>query len=80
MRREGRGQGLLTCREIKGLKSCGSSLHPPWEMRNQYCKDGAGEGGGEMVRWLRAFAVLAQLPGSVTSTHMVAHNHLLLQF
>ena len=30
----------------------------------------------EMVQWLRALVALAEDPGSVPSTHMVAYNHL----
>jgi hypothetical protein len=37
-------------------------------------------GAGEMAWWLRAPVALTEDPGSVSSTHMVAYNHLYLQF
>ena len=40
------------------------------------CKKGRTTGNGQ---WLRAFAALAEDPGSVLSTDMVVHNHLKLQ-
>ena len=33
-------------------------------------------GAGEMAQWLRALAALPEVPRSIPSTHMVAHNHL----
>ena len=35
---------------------------------------------GEMAQQLRAFTVLAEDLGFVSSTHIMAHNHLQLQF
>ena len=35
-------------------------------------------GAGEMIQWLRALTALAEEPGSIPSTHMVAKNHLRL--
>lgn len=29
-----------------------------------------------MVQWLRTLTALLEEPGSIPSTHMVAHNHL----
>lgn len=37
-------------------------------------------GAKEMAQWLRALVTLAEILGSVPSTHRVAHNHLYLQF
>jgi hypothetical protein len=31
---------------------------------------------GEMVQWLRALTALPQVPSSIPTNHMVAHNHL----
>jgi hypothetical protein len=33
---------------------------------------------GDMAQWLKALAALSEVLSSITSTHMVAHNHLLL--
>jgi hypothetical protein len=33
-------------------------------------------GAGEMAQWLRALTVLSEVPRSIPSNHMVAHNHL----
>ena len=33
-------------------------------------------GAGEMAQWLRALSALAEDPGSIPSTHMVAKNPL----
>jgi hypothetical protein len=34
------------------------------------------KGTGEMARRLRTLAALPEDPGSISSTHVVAHNHL----
>jgi hypothetical protein len=31
---------------------------------------------GEMAQWLRAVTALLEIPSSILSNHMVAHNHL----
>jgi hypothetical protein len=31
---------------------------------------------GEMVQWLRALTAVPEVPSSIPSNHMVAHNHL----
>ena len=33
-------------------------------------------GAGEMTQWLTALSVFPEDPGSFSSTHMAAHNHL----
>ena len=33
-----------------------------------------------MAKWLRILVILEEGPGSIPSTHMVAHNYLQLQF
>ena len=37
-------------------------------------------GAGELAQWLRALAALPEDPGSISSTHMVGHTCLWLQF
>jgi hypothetical protein len=34
-------------------------------------------GAGEMAQWLRALTALPEVLSSISSTHMVAHNHLM---
>jgi hypothetical protein len=38
------------------------------------------QGAGEMSQWLRVLAALPEDPGSIPSTHMIAHNCVYLQF
>jgi hypothetical protein len=38
--------------------------------------NGVGWGAGEMAQWLRALTALPEVPSSISSNHVVAHNHL----
>ena len=45
-------------------------------MFNDATKTVSKSGVGEIAQRLRAFMAFAEDPGSVPSTHMIAHNHL----
>jgi hypothetical protein len=34
------------------------------------------KGAGEMAQWLRVLTALPEVPSSISSNHMVAHNYL----
>ena len=42
------------------------------ELRDAHCR------AGEMAQWLRALTALPEVPSSIPSNHMVAHNGLIM--
>lgn len=46
---------------------------------NASCLNFKDSGVGEMAEWLRAPVALAEIPISIPSSYMVAHNHLYLR-